>query len=83
MEFTTMAVIAPFRAVRYNPQKISRMEEVVTPPYDVIDDRAQAAFLAKNPYSMIQLDLSKKTSQGPLPDQRYEAAKALFEKWQQ
>ena len=62
-----MAVIAPFRAVRYNLMKISRMEEVVTPPYDVIDDRAQAAFLAKNPYNMIQLDLSKKNAQGPLP----------------
>lgn len=79
-----MAVIAPFQAVRYNPLKISRMEEVVTPPYDVIDDRAQAAFLAKNPYNMIQLDLSKKTAQGgAMDDQRYEAARELFEKWQQ
>lgn len=78
-----MAVIAPFRAVRYNPLKISRMEEVVTPPYDVIDERAQAAFLARNPYNMVQLDLSKKTAHGPLPEQRYEAARALFEKWQQ
>jgi uncharacterized protein (DUF1015 family) len=78
-----MAVIAPFRAVRYNAAKVGRMEDVVTPPYDVIDDRAQAAFLAKNPYNMIQLDLSKKTSRESRSDERYQKAKALFEEWQQ
>jgi len=78
-----MAVIAPFRAVRYNIAKIGRMEDVVTPPYDVIDERAQAAFTAKNPYNMIKLDLSKKTVHGPLSDERYQAARDLFEKWQQ
>ena len=55
-----MAFIAPFRGLRYNLQKINRMEDVVTPPYDVIDVKGQNELFDKNPYNMIQLDLSKK-----------------------
>ncbi len=78
-----MAHITPFRAVRYNTEKIDRLEDVVTPPYDVIDDRAQAAFLAKNPFNMIQLDLSKRMGGGDAGEDRYGAAARLFQKWLQ
>ncbi len=78
-----MAIVAPFRAIRYNPARVGRLEEVVTPPYDVIDERAQAAFLARNPYNMIQLDLSKQICR---PDEdtcadRYGQAARLFQQW--
>ena len=78
-----MALIAPFRALRYNPAKIQHLEEVVTPPYDVIDLQAQAAFAAKNPYNMIHLDLSKNFSADQLTEARYRQAKETFAKWQQ
>ena len=78
-----MAFIAPFRGLRYNPEKIGRMEDVVTPPYDVIDDKAQAALLAKNPYNMIQLDLSKNVKPEEASEERYLQSKRLLEKWQE
>lgn len=78
-----MALIAPFRGLRYNPQKIERMEEVVTPPYDVIDDAAQTALLARNPYNMIQLDLSKNVKPEDASEERYLQSKRLLEKWQE
>ncbi len=77
-----MAVIAPFRGVRYNPEKISALEEVLTPPYDVIDEKAGAAFLKKNPHNMIQLDLrntGQKTREG---SRRYVEAHERFDDWQ-
>ena len=77
-----MAVIAPFRGLRYNLAKIPNMEAVVTPPYDVIDAGAQAAFMAKNPYNMIHLDLSKNVKADQLTEARYAGAKQLFEAWQ-
>ena len=52
-----MAVVAPFRGVRYNPEKIVHLEDVVTPPYDVISAEAGVELLEKNPCSMINLDL--------------------------
>jgi len=78
-----MALIAPLRGLRYNPAKISQMEDVVTPPYDVIDLQAQAAFAKKNPYNMIHLDLSKNFSAEQLTDARYQQARDTFNRWQQ
>lgn len=77
-----MAVITPFCGLRYNPDKIPCMEEVVTPPYDVIDAEAQAAFMKKNPYNMIHLDLSKNFKAEHVTDARYAQARELFEAWQ-
>jgi uncharacterized protein (DUF1015 family) len=77
-----MAKIAPLRGLRFNPEKIDRMEDVVTPPYDVIDEKAQAALLSKNPYNMIQLDLTKHAGVAPAAG-RYEGAKNLFDRWQE
>ncbi|MFC1523425.1 DUF1015 domain-containing protein [Thermodesulfobacteriota bacterium] len=77
-----MAVIAPFRGLRYNLEKISCMEEIVTPPYDVIDESGKCGFLAKNPYNVIKLDLSKCSAAMPLTDDRYTEAKKTFDGWQ-
>jgi uncharacterized protein (DUF1015 family) len=77
-----MAKIAPFRGLRFNPEKIDRMEDVVTPPYDVIDEKAQVALLSKNPYNMIQLDLTKHAGVTPAAG-RYKGAKNLFDRWQE
>ncbi len=78
-----MAFIAPLSGLRYNTEKIESLEDVVTPPYDVIDAKKQAFFLARNPYNMIQLDIRKDPGRGDAGDQRYERARALFEKWQE
>lgn len=76
-----MAKIVPFRGLRYNSAKIDRMENVVTPPYDVIDSKAQTSLLSKNPYNMIQLDLTKQAGD-QLSTERYEGAKKIFNSWQ-
>ena len=78
-----MAFIVPFNGLRFNPAKINSLEDVVTPPYDVINEKNQADFAARNPYNMIKLDISK--SPGPVDDSddRYLQAKNYFESWQQ
>ncbi len=77
-----MAKIAPFKGVRYNTEKVGALEEVVTPPYDVIDAQAQEALLKKNPYNMIHLDLSKNYTLDELTEARYALAKDTFANWQ-
>ncbi|MCI5182665.1 MAG: DUF1015 domain-containing protein, partial [Candidatus Electrothrix sp. AW1] len=77
-----MAVVAPFRGVRYNPEKIEQLEDVVTPPYDVISTEDEKKLLQKNPYSMINLDL-RNISQGTTKDDgRYQQACERFQSWQ-
>ena len=78
-----MAIIAPFLALRFNPEKLSCMEDVVTPPYDVIDEKGKAAFQARNTYNMINLDISKSPGKGDESDERYNSALDYFNKWQE
>lgn len=78
-----MAVISPFRALRYNLAKVGSMDNVVSPPYDVIDAQAQSALQARNPYNMIRLDLSKNVKADGMTEARYQEAARLFVQWQQ
>ncbi|WP_456388046.1 DUF1015 domain-containing protein [Desulfolithobacter sp.] len=77
-----MAVIAPFRGVRFNPDKI-RVEDVVTPPYDVISDEDGAALVQKNPYNMIRLDLRSSSEKDGESRERYTGARDRFDSWQE
>ena len=44
-----MAEISPFRALRYNPQRISDLAAVVTQPYDKISAEMQARYYGLQP----------------------------------
>ena len=78
-----MAVVAPFRALRFNPLKLEHLEDVVTPPYDIIDEKKQASFQARNPYNMIYLDISKSPGKGDDSEERYNSARNYFTRWQE
>ena len=54
-----MAYVGALKGVRFNPDKVGNLDDVVTPPYDLINEAAVQSFLAKNPHSMIQLDITK------------------------
>ncbi len=77
-----MAVVAPFRGVRFNADKIENLEEVVTPPYDVINEEDGKALLNKNQYNMIQLDLRNDSQSQDAQEHRYTEAGDLFNNWQ-
>ncbi|MFP4475252.1 MAG: DUF1015 domain-containing protein [Desulfatibacillaceae bacterium] len=51
-----MTEVRPFKALLYNEEKVPRIEDVVTPPYDVISGEEQCAFYDRHPYSIIRLD---------------------------
>jgi uncharacterized protein (DUF1015 family) len=71
-----MAEIQPFRALRYDPHRTGGLQDVVSPPYDVIDDRQRAALEARSPYSVVRIDLP----QGG--EDRYDRAAQLLGEWQ-
>jgi uncharacterized protein (DUF1015 family) len=54
-----MARIYPFRALRYDTQKV-RMEDVVTQPYDKITPEMQQAYYDRSKYNLIRVILGKK-----------------------
>ncbi len=76
-----MAFIAPLKGVHFNPQKVGSLDEVVTPPYDVITTQNVDSYRDKNPYSMIRLDIVKNPGAGDASEARYTDAAALFHQW--
>ncbi|HWP57315.1 MAG TPA: DUF1015 domain-containing protein [Candidatus Acidoferrales bacterium] len=71
-----MVAIAPFRALRYNPKRVSDIAKVMAPPYDVISPEEQERLYRSSPYNIVRLILSRE----PNP---YEHVGALFREWQQ
>jgi uncharacterized protein (DUF1015 family) len=65
-----MAVVQPFRALRYDERRAGPLEALVAPPYDVIGPEERARLLARSPYNVVHLTL---------PDDEREAARRFHE----
>ena len=76
-----MAFIAPFKGVSFNVDKVGSLDDVVTPPYDVINEKAVDSYSQKNPYSMIRLDITKNPGGIVGEDARYQDVADLFQQW--
>ena len=63
-----MAVVKPFRALRYDEAVAGPLESLVAPPYDVVDDQQRKQLGARSPYNVVHLTL---------PDSEEDAAQAL------
>jgi uncharacterized protein (DUF1015 family) len=67
-----MAVVKPFRALRYDERKAGPLDRLVAPPYDVISADERGEYLARSPYNVVHLTL---------PESEAEAARD-FSDWQ-
>ena len=67
-----MAVVKPFRALRYDERRAGPLDSLVAPPYDVISPQERERYLSHSPHNVVRLTL---------PDDEAEAAQALAE-WQ-
>ena len=75
-----MAIIIPFKGIRYNPAKVD-VNQVVTPPYDVIDASSQEKFYEINPYNVISLELGKTQPNDTDNNNRYTRAAGYLKEW--
>lgn len=76
-----MAEVRPLRGIRYAPQVVGDIAQVVTPPYDVISKEAQAAYYARNSYNIIRLELGKEQSGDNALENVYSRAAATYADW--
>ncbi|MHB1458956.1 MAG: DUF1015 domain-containing protein [Armatimonadota bacterium] len=75
-----MATVRPFRGVMYNQKKVGNLNDVVTPPYDVISPVDQQAYYDRNPYSVVRLILPKEDESAG-PTSKYESSASYLNKW--
>lgn len=76
-----MAEIRPFRALRYNPSKVGDLLQVVTPPYDVIDEALQNTLYDQHPKNFVRLDLTRVAPDAD-PQSKYAKANETLKAWQ-
>lgn len=76
-----MSTIVPFRGIRYNPEQVSNLADVVTPPYDVIDTAAQERYYNKHPYNIIRLEYGKTYLEDNDYSNRYTRASTDYKAW--
>jgi uncharacterized protein (DUF1015 family) len=67
---SAVAVVRPFRALRYDPAVGGPLESLVAPPYDVIGPEQRERLLRQSPYNIVHLTL---------PDSEAAAAASLAE----
>lgn len=75
-----MPILRPFRALRYDPETVGDLTQVVSPPYDVISPEEQRRLLERHPRNVVRLDLPP-DEPGDAPDDRYRRAARTFAEW--
>jgi uncharacterized protein (DUF1015 family) len=68
-----MADVQPLKTLRYDPAAAGPLEDLIAPPYDVIDERMRAQLAGRSPYNVVGIDL---------PDS-YDDAARLLEDWRE
>jgi uncharacterized protein (DUF1015 family) len=77
-----MVEIAPFKGMVYNKEKIKKLDDVMSPPYDIISEKMQNELYKKNQYNFVKLILGKINPDDTEQNNRYTRAKHLFDEWQ-
>jgi uncharacterized protein (DUF1015 family) len=76
-----MADVRPFNGFRYAPEVVSDLAQVVTLPFDVISQKAQERYYARNPYNIIRLELGKTTPEDNTLNNRYTRSAQTLAEW--
>ena len=72
-----MPRISPFRALRYDEPVAGPLDQLVAPPYDVIDEAERRDLVSRSEHNVVELDLPR----DPRGGDPYEHAGKLLEQW--
>ncbi len=76
-----MANIKPFKGYRYNPEKISNLGTVASPPYYNISDEEKEELYALSEYNSIRLFSGRKLDTDDEKENRFTRAAAYLKDW--
>ena len=77
-----MAIIFPFRAWRYDPERVP-VQQAVTQPYDKITPAMQERYYQASPYNLVRIILGKRLPEDGDTENVYIRAAASFQNWRQ
>lgn len=77
-----MAIIKAFRGLRYDTERFAdELDELVAPPYDVIDPDEQDELYARHPYNVVRVDLNRRQDGDDDHNNRYTRARRHLMDW--
>src|SRR5256714_687069 len=76
----SMAQVYPFRALRYNPDRVS-FDRVLTQPYDKISPAAQERYYNSDPHNLIAIEKGRTFPTDNAENNVYTRARAALQKW--
>jgi uncharacterized protein (DUF1015 family) len=74
-----MAEVQPLKTLRYEPSVVGTLDDVIAPPYDVIDAELRGELLARSPHNVVEIDLPVDPDGGD----QYAHAATLLARWRQ
>lgn len=74
-----MALVYPFRGIRYNKETIGDFQKVVTQPYDKMTPSMQDEYYRCSPFNVVRITLNLENRTNP--ETRYPDAGSIFLKW--
>jgi uncharacterized protein (DUF1015 family) len=75
-----MPEIRPFKGIRYNNEKVKKIADVITQPYDQITDEMEKDYKKRSPYSFVNLVLTH-YADGHDRQREYQEAKKSVDDW--
>jgi len=76
-----MVDVFPFNGILYNKEKIKKLDDVMSPPYDIISEEQQEELYNKHPKNYVRLILNKIEQTDDDKNNRYTRAKKLYDEW--
>lgn len=76
-----MADVQPFRGLRYAREKVGDLAQIITPPFDVINEEAQARYYERHPYNVIRLELGRQEPTDNTLNNVYTRAAVTLSEW--
>jgi len=77
-----MALVSPFQAWRYDPERVP-VQQVVTQPYDKITPAMQERYYQASPYNLVRIILGKRLPGDGEAENIYTRAAVSFQNWRQ
>ncbi|MGL4595796.1 MAG: DUF1015 domain-containing protein [Thermoguttaceae bacterium] len=75
--------IRPFPGFRYNLDKTGTLDDLIAPPYDVIDEAMQEELFAKHPNNVVRLILNRMYPTDSPEDNRYTRTANTLSEWKE
>ena len=76
-----MVKITSFKGITYNKEKITNLDKVMSPPYDIISETMQDQLYQQDPQNFVRLILGKQHSHDSDKENRYTRAQQFFKQW--